>query len=432
MNKLSQLFRASVTIKFLTIGLLALVLLIPAQQIKSIIAERQSFQAAATEDISEKWGGEQTVHGPKLAIPFTKYKNGVSSNHTAHLLPEEVTINGDILPAIRKRGIFEVLVYRSDLHITGNFGTVEFNQWNADSLEVHWQDSSLSLGVSDLKGLKAPIKVKWNGTQVENMDRLGSTIQLEDERHLSPTSLPAKFSYELMVNGTEQLSFTPSGATTQVNLSSPWHSPSFTGDFLPYQQANSDEGFTAHWNVLEFNRNYPQQWMDNQYDVNSAAFGVKLIKPVNRYRQSMRSVKYAILFIALTFITFFFTELLSPGRMHPVQYTLVGMALLLFYTLLLALSELIPFNVAYLIASIANIGLITTFTAIVFRKRATTIATASLLLLLYAFLFSVLQLEQHALLIGSIGLFLIIALLMFLSARINWYKQTSEMHKNGA
>lgn len=202
-----------------------------------------------------------------------------------------------------------------------------------------------------------------------------------------------------------------------------WKSPSFIGNFSP-EHTITDEGFEASWSILRFNRNIPDMWTDNYVDsFYDSSFGVNLVDPVDHYQQNMRSAKYAIMFIALTFVVFFFVEILTRTRIHPIQYLLVGIALILFYSLLLSISEQINFAAAYLIASVAIIGLITAYTHSIFKNKTQTGALALFLFILYLFLYVILQLEDVALLIGSIGLFIILAVIMYFSRKINWYKQ---------
>ncbi|MBC7446588.1 MAG: cell envelope integrity protein CreD, partial [Hymenobacteraceae bacterium] len=237
------------------------------------------------------------------------------------------------------------------------------------------------------------------------------------------------FSFDLDLNGSTGLLVAPLGRTTTVHLSSGWPSPSFIGEFLPRQRKVGADGFSADWRVLNLNRNYPQRWRtgDGQRpSVDASTFGVRLLVPVDEYQKSTRAVKYALLPLALTFLIFFFVEVLQRRRIHPVQYLLVGFALVIFYLLLIALGEYIRFNVAYLTAAVVVIGLVTAYVAGIFRRRDLTLVTAGVLTLIYGFVYIILQLEDYALLIGAFGLLLILALVMYLSRRIDWYATGAE------
>jgi inner membrane protein len=230
------------------------------------------------------------------------------------------------------------------------------------------------------------------------------------------------FAFDLDLNGSQALRFVPLGRETNVQLASTWATPSFDGAFLPDERTVTDDGFSSDWRVLHLNRNYPQQWRGTSVALNESAFGVTLLVPVDQYQKSMRAAKYAILVIALTFLVFFFAEIRNRERVHPFQYILVGLALCLFYTLLLAASEQVAFNLAYVVAGLATIGLVTAYTRSIFASRTLSLLTGGVLLVLYGFVFVILQLQDFALLVGSIGLFVALALTMYLSRNIDWYR----------
>jgi len=224
------------------------------------------------------------------------------------------------------------------------------------------------------------------------------------------------------LKGSQHLFFIPGGKTTDITLESDWKSPSFTGAFLPDEREVNEEGFKASWNILHLNRNFPQFWTGNKYAVEESAFGTELLLPVDNFLRSHRVARYAVLFLALTFLVFFFVEVLNHALIHPIQYLLVGVALIVFYVLLLSISEHIAFNWAYLIATAATLGLITTYTVSILKSRKLGMLLFSILAVLYTFIFILIQLEDYALLIGSIGLFVILAIVMYFSRKIDWYE----------
>ncbi|HKL14294.1 MAG TPA: cell envelope integrity protein CreD, partial [Balneolaceae bacterium] len=235
------------------------------------------------------------------------------------------------------------------------------------------------------------------------------------------------FAFELVLNGSTGLLFSPVGEETSVQLESDWTNPSFAGSFLPAVREVNDDGFQSEWKVLHLNRNFPQQWNGANKEVASTTFGVDLLLPVDEYQKTMRTAKYAIMFIALTFLTFFMIELLSGSVIHPVQYLLTGFALLIFYTLLLSISEYIAFGLAYLIAAAAIISLITVYSFSVLPDKRKTGIVFGVLTLLYGYLYILLQLQDYALLMGSIGLFTVLASVMYLTRQIDWF----EIMENG-
>ena len=223
------------------------------------------------------------------------------------------------------------------------------------------------------------------------------------------------------LNGSERLNFEPIGSQTEVNMQSSWKDPKFSGNFITTTNEINETGFKASWKILSLNRNYPQQWADTSYAIGGSDFGVDLFMPVDEYVKTSRSVQYAIMFIFLTFLVFLFTELMQKRRIHPIQYLMVGSALCLFYLLELSLSEHLPFNTAYIIAAAAIIILISGYTWLITKQTRITMILGSLLVALYGFLYTLLIQEDYALLVGSIGLFIILAAIMYISRNIRWY-----------
>ena len=303
----------------------------------------------------------------------------------------------------------------------------DLDELGIDPEQVHWDKASVLFGISDLRGIQNQIAISLNNQKFDVEPGLkypayavsGFTSHVK----LDPEIKEYRLNLDLDLSGSENLYFSPVGKTTNVNLSSPWPAPSFTGNFLPDDDTVDKNGFTANWTILDLNRNFPQVWNNQSYHVEDAAFGVNLLFPVDEYQKSMRSAKYAFMFIALTFLIYLFVEIINKKRIHPVQYLLVSFALLLFYTLLLSLSEQIGFNLAYLISAISIIALITVYSHSIFKSGRLTRIVGISLTALYAFLFTILQLEDFALLFGSIGLFIILGFVMYLSKRINWYGQ---------
>ncbi|NJK83380.1 MAG: cell envelope integrity protein CreD, partial [Saprospiraceae bacterium] len=327
----------------------------------------------------------------------------------------------------------------SDLNMEGTFNLPDLREWKIDDSNVQWDKVKFSVGLADMRGIKNVVQLSWNNQNLPFESGTAYEVQTTDNYDISPTHSSNKggiianvpldsainqsynFSLTLALNGSQNMYFTPVGRTTQVALTSDWATPSFQGAFLPSERILNEAGFSATWQVLHLNRNYPQQWLGQSYNLTDSQFGVDLLIPVDYYQKSMRSVKYAILFIALTFLVFFFVEALNDKRIHPVQYILVGLALVLFFALLLALAEHIGFNWAYLASSIATTGLIAIYVSSIFKNGKLTFVTSGILVVLYGFIYTLLQLESYALLIGTIGLFIILATIMFYTRRIDWY-----------
>ena len=430
LNEATNWFKTSITLKLLMIGFLILILLIPANMIQSLISERGERRKEVVNEVTYKWGNPFELTGPVLTVPYKVYaeQNGKMNEFTeyAHFLPDGLTITGNIDPITRKRSIYKVILYNAELNVKGTFKKPDFAGLNINEQNVLWNDASITIGIPDMRGIKKNVEIKWNnensvadpGVMYKQLVQSG----LHSKVKIDSITQKYDFSFNLDVNGSESVRFIPLGKETSVALTSKWTSPSYNGAFLPTRYTLDKTGFTAKWNILYLNRNYPQQWTDSDHhDLSESSFGVDLLLPVDHYQKSTRSAKYAVMFLFLTFLLFFIYELISKSRIHPVQYLLIGLALIIFYTLLVSLSEYLGFNLAYLIASLAIITLLSTFANSAIKKRNSGLIFGAFLALLYGFLFVLLQLEDYALLMGSIGLFIIIATALFGSRKIDWY-----------
>ena len=427
----------SATIKVVIVSILTLLLLIPTSMIRNLISERKERQHEAIEDISSKWGKEQVLTGPILTVPYQTFETDKDGNkinkktHNAFFLPEALTVSGNITPNIRSRDIFKVVVYKSKLHFEGKFIAPDFLKIINKNYEILNNEAFFIFGISDMRGVNESIKFKMNnntlncegGTKIKEI--LNSGFTTANFNILTDTSGIYNFSFDISLNGSNNISFIPVGKETKVKLNSSWKSPSFDGAFLPDNRDINDNGFVADWKILQFNRNFPQNWTDNEIDFSSSAFGVSLLLPVDMYQKTDRSIKYAILFISLSFAVFFFVEILKKSKVHPIQYILIGLGLCLFYLLLLSLSEQINFGLAYLIASSGIIGLTVLYSKSIFKKNILSFLLAGILAFLYGFIYILLQMEDYALLMGSLGLFIVLAVLMYLSRKVNWYEINS-------
>jgi inner membrane protein len=418
------------------IVLIALLLLIPTGMIKSIIYEREQTQREAIDEVSEKWGGAQTLQGPVLTIPYTRYVKEIDKatgketlvqiTERLHVLPSKLDIQASVKPDRRHRGVYEIVVYNSALHVSGAFTKLDFKDLEAKGHSFKFNEATLNAGIDDLRGIEKQIELNWEGKKlpfnpgVSNQDIFYSGIN--SKVSISPTDDHLyRFSFDIELKGSQQLYFTPVGKETDVVLNSDWQTPKFDGAFLPDQHKTDKAGFKAHWNILNLNRNYPQSWTGSSYKLRDSSFGVDLKLPVNNYQKSHRSIHYAILFIGLTFLVFFFIEIFQSSGIHPIQYILVGIALVVFYTLLLSISEHIRFNYAFILSALATVALISLYVRAILRSLKMSLFIAGLLSMLYIFIFVIIQLEDLALLIGSIGVFIILGLVMYFSRKIDWY-----------
>ena len=426
-------------IELLILGGLVVVLMIGLTMIRSLVAERSRRAAAVRSEIAASWGRMQTVGGPVLVVPFrVRFVDAYGKQHVtkerARFLPERLKTTGRLFPERRHRGIYATVLYRADLGVQAVFARPDFSGWNIPPEDILWNEAVVTMGVTDLRGIRGNPVFNWNGNAVALSGGTGDaklwTTGLSAPVPLSPEAAEGTeypFAFDLRLNGSEEIRFLPLGGETVVELTSAWPDPSFSGAYLPETRAISEKGFTARWSVSSVARSYPQRWRDSgEENVNAiaavapSAFGVGLFSPISHYQKTERSMKYGALFIILTFLTFFLYELLSPVTLHPVQYFLVGGALCLFYLLLLSVSEHAPFGAAYAIASMATITLISCYSAALLQSRMRVLGLTGVLALLYGYLYVLLQLEDWALLMGSLGLFLILALVMYTTRRVDW------------
>jgi inner membrane protein len=422
-----------ITLKVLIIGMITIALLVPKFMILDLIGQRQHTAEESSREVMQSWSADQTVRGPMLTIPYfeqTTDSNGKEINNEKefYLLPENLKIDGQIFPEKRKRSIYETVVYESEMTIAGHFDVSELNALKIHPEDILWEKAKILVAVHDLRGINNRIEFAWNDSVyafspgMENK-LVGSTGISLPMPQLSQQDFPAHFQFSLNLKGSESLNFAPLGETTEVTLHSAWNDPGFTGSFLPAEHAINKEGFTASWKVLDFNRNFPQQWKQDEYRVTDADFGVKLITVADHYQKSSRAAKYGILVILFVFLSFFLNEIITKQKIHPFQYILVGFAVLVFYLLLLSISEQLGFNLAYLISALSVLIMILLYSRTFLKTWLYAFIQTLILTFSFGFIYVLMQLETYALLAGSIGLFVVLALTMFVTRKINWYSE---------
>jgi len=442
LERLSNWFKDSLSVKLFAIGIIILVLLIPVNMVNKLIEERKHRQYSAMVEVSSKWGGPQEIIGLVLTVPYYTYKKVYEGNdqyrleesmHYAHFLPENIDIDGEILPEIRHRGIYDVIVYRSKLQLKGKFKFPKFTDWKIPEKDIIWDEAFVSLGISDLRGIQEGVILNFIGEEytfnpgIESNEVIKTGISSRvNLPHADSLKHDLSFALDLALNGSSNINFVPVGKSTNVSIHSKWTSPSFDGAFLPDNYEITNDSFTANWNVIHLNRPYPQSFRGSTQGIKESAFGVKLIVPVDEYQQSMRAAKYASLFIVLTFLIFFFIQILNKVRVHSIQYIIVGLALCVFYILLIAISEHVSFMISYIISSISIIGMITFYAHSIFKNSGLTRLIGVTLTALYSFIYIIIQSVDYALIMGSLGLFIVLAVVMYLSRKIDWYAINSK------
>ena len=450
MLDLLQRLRASVTAKLLFIGFLVLVLLIPMGLIESVIHERNGLYLTAKHDIMNAWGREQTIGGPVLTLPYrVRYTDdkGIERERLcfARFLPETLDVRGSLETEMRYRGIYQVPVFTADLRVSGRFAPPDLARLGVHADDVDWDEAYLAVAIADARGIRESMMLRSDLGDVP-FEPGGVKVRGFDPQVVAPIAGIAgiagagatagdrakgfRFAFDLKLNGTEKLAFLPLGNRTEILLTSVWPSPSFFGAYLPERRDIDAQGFTAEWKVLHLGRSYPDAWRNDAISaahVAASAFGVELFVPVGTYQKSTRAAKYAVLFIGLSFLAFFMFEIFAGLRLHPFQYLLVGFANCLFYLLLLSVSEHTGFALAYGLSAAASTLLVSGYSMCVLAQRMRGHVMFALISGLYAFLYVTLRAEQYAMLIGATALFVILAAVMYLTRRLDWYRVTLDL-----
>jgi inner membrane protein len=425
-----------IILKVILTTFISLLLLIPLAMVSKLVSEREGRRHKAKHEVSNKWGTQQNITGPILVIPYKQYykdKKNIQRERidTAYFLPENLIIDGTIIPEKRSRGLYKVVLYKlKGLSFKGHFTSPEFRTLHISKRNVMWKRAYIIVGIPDTRGIQKSVKLNWNKEKLTFLPGVQNTYVLSNDIHtpVSSYSLNQKkipFSFKLDIRGSNTLSFAPMGKETNIFLKSTWKHPSFFGSFLPNKRAINDKGFYARWKVSYFGRNYPQQWVQKtgpgSRALTSSSFGVKMYQPVDFYQKTTRAVKYGFLFIGLTFITFFLFEVFTGLDIHPLQYAFIGISMVLFYLLFLSLSEHMNFIISYTISACAVITLITAYCFKVLKQNKRSITMGSLITGLYVYLFILLENEDYTLLLGSVALFVILAVIMYITRNIDWY-----------
>jgi len=422
----------SITFKVLGVGVLALLMLIPLAEVQGLIGERNRMREQAVSAIAQRWGAVQVLGGPVLAIPKRtrlETSNGwIVQQSTEIVLADRLDIGGTLAPEERRYGMYSAPVYTAELKISGRFLASDVHALAGTETTYLWDRAELRLPLADVRGIRRMSVLRLDGVEHPfgpadaGVGALNAIAVPLDLSHFDGDAHP--FSFELTLAGTASLHLLPLARHSEAALSAPWPDPSFDGAFLPAERKVGAGGFDARWQVLDLNRSYGQHWQQDErqhVDIASAAFGVTLYQPASVYQQNERAGKYGILFIALTFVSFFLFEILRKLRVHPVQYLLVGLALSTFYLVLLALSEQIGFAVAYLAAAAAVVVLVGGYAASVLRARRAGLTLGATLAIVYGLLYGLVVSEEYSLLMGALALLAVVAVLMYLTRKVDWY-----------
>jgi len=457
-NRFGNWIKNSTSVRMFTVGFLILILLLPLSYIRDLIRDRKQLQSKVIKEINESWGSEIVLYGPILKIPYFTYTESTITDtkskktqtirekniNYAYFFPNELDVNGTIATELKKRGIYSTSVYNAKTTIKGNFIKPDFSFIDdIPDKDIIWDKTQIILQTSNLKGLNDEMIIQFGEQEFAFESKFQNTAQFNQnqfdkygnyQENISKFTIETptfdlknilkkdSISYQMEYNasGSSQFRIIPIGKETKMQLTSNWKDASFKGEFLPYNPDKiKEDGFDANWKVLQMNRPYGQQFQDLP-DLYNYSFGVDFFIPVDDYQQNERSAKYGFLMIALTFLLFFLIQTLSKINIHPFQYMMIGLALVVFYTLLISISEHSNFTKAYVIAGSAVVILITFYSKSILKIWKFPMFIGLSLSALYGFIYVIIQLENYALLVGSIGLFTILALVMYASRKIDW------------
>ena len=440
------------TIKIFVLAFLTLLMLFPHFMILELVKEREHLNGEVNDEVARSWARDQLISGPFLTIPFLKEEvsdhNHFVKKQFITILPDNLRINGQIQTITRSRSLYDVLLYESDLQVTGSLAAY------TPDIDIHpesilWNEATLTLGISDPRGIKEQVIATIDSTKIRflpgtdgiaieasppefnsilsgSFQRIfGSEKITETGLHLNLSSAMPKngfaFSIPLKLKGSRGLYFSPTATNCSITLSSGFENPSFAGAFLPEHRIGKD-GFQAQWNILEYNKSFANRFRGNRVNIGNSLFGVNIQSPISYYTMTYRACKYMILFIIVMFLAIFITEVTQKVRIHVFQYSLTALSLVIFFALLLSLSEFTGFNIAYVISYIAVGTMIYLYSRTIFNAKKSAFLLTTLATIFYVCIFLIIHLEKTALLFGTLMLFALLAATMFLTRRIRWYE----------
>lgn len=436
----------NLSIKLGMIAALIVLLMIPLYMIGNLISDRQARRDAVIDDIAHSASFNQQVSGPILVVPYRKtlhtwktdektgerYQEDSHTTGRLYFLPQRFDLAADLRTELRARGIYEARLYHANNRVEADFQLPAQLGLVDDVGDYQFEQPWLAVGISDIRGIEAGLKLQVAGQQLDfqpgtQIAWLGTGVHVQ--LPLLNTAQPQQLNvtFDLGLQGTGRFDVLPVGRESKVVLKADWPHPSFVGDYLPVQRSVDDSGFSAQWQTSFFSTNLQErldaclQGSGHCETFTATRLGVSLVDPVDQYLKADRAIKYALLFVALTFAGFFLFEVLRRLAIHPVQYALVGFALALFYLLLLSLAEHLGFAVAYGLSATACVGLIGFYVSHVLRSWRSGLGFGAGLAGLYGLLFGLLSAEDYALLMGSLLLFAMLGLFMVLTRRLDWY-----------
>jgi inner membrane protein len=435
-------FLQSGTAKIVMVGLLTLVLLIPLQYVKNLIFERSERQKSVTTEIGQKWGSSVYFYGPVLKVPYKTFTdtqvtdsktNAVTTQRSyytdyAYFFPDELKTKADVTTEKKNRDNYQSVVFTSKINIKGHYSSPNFSAQGIAPEDILWEKAAVVINTNSLRNIKGNVAINLNGRKiafepVAGEERNDSLVSLETpalnlKEAFAGNSLP--FDLNIAYNGSKQISMVPIGKLTETTMASNWADPNFTDTFLPESKKITDNGFTASWKISQLNRPFAQQYFGSLPNLKDYKYTVDFKILVDEYQKNERASKYGFLIIGLTFLIFFLIQTISKINIHIFQYGMIGLALIMFYTLLISITEHSSFKLAYIIAGLAVVIMVGLYSISILKDKRFPAFIAASLTALYTFIYVIIQLENYALLAGSIGLFLILGAVMYFSRKIDW------------
>ncbi|MDA0147670.1 cell envelope integrity protein CreD [Vibrio sp. LaRot3] len=438
---MKKIFSNQLGMKFGFVLFLFLLLQIPVSMVSSLISEREYRQETVREDIARSSSGEQRIIGPFIQVKhietITHEEKTYQVKHQEFILPDTFDMTAHLESFEKYRGIYKARLFKAENSLRGHFDLALLEQIAPNAIE----SLTMVVGVKDSRGLVQLNKMTLNQRDIEiepgtGIGHLAQGFHTQLDIHQLNMNKPLEFDLNFVLQGMGELQVTPIGNNTTVQLSSEWAHPSFIGDYLPISSDISEQGFSAKWSSNNFSTNISQLFdncvrnNDSCYELDRRQMGVALIDAVDHYLKSYRAVNYSLLVITLVFASFFLLELFQAKPIHPVQYGFVGLALALFYLLLISMSEHLGFNWAYVLSAIASTGLLSVYVGGMLNNKKQGVFFGCSLLFLYGLLFGLLLAESYALLMGTLLCFAILSLVMVFTRNVNWYERTAKVEGN--
>lgn len=433
-------------IKIAIIFAVGIFILIPVSMVKSKVYERQIYLEQAKTAVASSWTGPQMVVTPVIVITYSQSpvraesgfytgKDIQVADRTVVLTPENLKLESVVQNKTLHKGIYDVPVYASHLRMAASFSAQRLREKLASLQHAPGVEKVsapyLALHISDVRGIDSEPLLTINDEQLK-LEPGSRLSNMPSGLHAKLGKVPVsdqelKLSMSLALRGMESLTFVPLGDYAELSMTSDWPHPEFVGASLPRDRLINDQGFEAKWFATKYTNNNQDLFAtcnpgEQCIQLHASASGVRFIEPVDIYLQSERSIKYAMLFIGLSFIIFFIFETVKQSPIHPIQYTLVGLAIAIFYLLLISLAEHIAFAAAYGIAVACCCGLLMFYVRYMFSSLVSSLTFSAMIAGLYGLLYVIIQAEDYALLMGSILVFMVLAVVMFITRRMDWYK----------